>query len=193
LSADIILFILLAAIAIVSAIAMLVTRNAVHSALFLVLVMTVLAILFLSLGGSFIAMVQVAVYAGAIMVLFLFVIMLLGAERMGVRSELRWQTPAALLLGIVLAATVGLLVFGAMPTSAAGGTSPASIDPIVAGACADDVARIDGLGIVEGTPCLIGDRLFTTYVFPFEVVGVLLLVALVGALTLSRKPKERGV
>jgi len=193
LSIDIVLFIILAAIAIVSAIAMIVTRNAVHSALFLVVVMAVLAIFFLGLGGPFIAMVQVAVYAGAIMVLFLFVVMLLGAERVGARSGLRWQIPVALALGVALLAAVGLLTFRAEP-SAAAPLEPSSFATHTANACVDDVAAVRNAaqqerGVALGTPCLVGDQLFTTYLFPFEVVSILLLVAMVGAVVLTRRER----
>ena len=84
---EVIIFGSLALIAVAAALLMILTRNAVHSALFLVVVMSALAVFFLGLNGPFIAMVQVAVYAGAIMVLFLFVIMLLGAEQIGARDR----------------------------------------------------------------------------------------------------------
>jgi NADH-quinone oxidoreductase subunit J len=182
-----VLFIILAAIAIVCAIAMLITRNAVHSALFLVVVMAVLAIFFLGLAGPFIAMVQVTVYAGAIMVLFLFVVMMLGAERVGARGRLRWQTPLAIVLGVALLAIAGLLLFSA-PGASATGTQPASatFDTKVESACAEDVAAIETSGQVIGTPCLVGDELFTDYLFPFEVVSILIIVAMVGAVVLTR-------
>jgi NADH-quinone oxidoreductase subunit J len=88
---EIIIFGALALIAVVAAVMMITTRNAVHSALFLVVVMASLSIFFLGLWAPFIAMVQVAVYAGAIMVLFLFVIMLLGAEKTGTRMLRSWR------------------------------------------------------------------------------------------------------
>ncbi len=182
---DIILFIVLAAIAIVSAISMIVTRNAIYSALFLVIVMAVLAILFLGLGGPFIAMTQVAVYAGAIMVLFLFVVMLLGAERVGARSGLRWQVPAAIGLGVILLVIAGVLVFQSQPPPAASEIG-AAFTTNVAGACAEDAQQAGATGVVLGTPCLVGDQLFTSYLFPFEIVSILLLVAMVGAVVLTR-------
>jgi NADH-quinone oxidoreductase subunit J len=188
LATEIILFIVLGAITIASAVAMIITRNAIHSAIFLVLVMAVLAIFYLGLGGPFIAMVQIAVYAGAIMVLFLFVVMLLGAERIGVRGGLRGQTPAAVGLGVVLLVIAGVLLLRAPSTAAVSGAGPAAaITTSVAGACADDVKQAASSGAVSGTPCLIGDRLFTTYLFPFEIVSVLLLVAMIGAVVLTRR------
>jgi len=192
LAGDIILFVALAAVAIACAMAMIVTRNAIHSALFLVVVMAVLAIFFLGLGGPFIAMVQVAVYAGAIMVLFLFVVMLLGAERVGARSGLKWQVPAAVLLGIVLLTMAGLLLIQSQPQPAVTPQAGLSYTTHVPGACPDDVQAAATTGIVAGSPCLVGDQLFTAYLFPFEIVSILLLVAMVGAVVLTRRPTERA-
>ena len=185
-AADLILFIILAAISIVSAISMIVTRNAVHSALFLVVVMSVLALFFLGLGGPFIAMVQVAVYAGAIMVLFLFVVMLLGAERVGARFELRWQTPLAVGLGVVVLVIAGLLLIQIQPKPAAGPEAVSGFTTHIPDACAEDVERVGETGVALGSPCLVGDQLFTAYLFPFEIVSILLLVAMVGAVVLTR-------
>lgn len=186
---DIILFVILAAIAIVCAIAMIITRNAVHSAIFLVIVMATLAIFFLGLSGPFIAMVQIAVYAGAIMVLFLFVVMLLGAERVGAQTGMKWQVPAALVLGVILLTVAGLLLVRAGPTTVPSAAT-SSFTSQVPGACADDVKQVQSTGTVIGTPCLVGDQLFTAYLFPFEIVSVLLLAAMVGAIVLTRRPAE---
>ncbi|HQE17986.1 MAG TPA: NADH-quinone oxidoreductase subunit J, partial [Aggregatilineales bacterium] len=105
-----ILFFILAAIAVASAIGMLTSTNAVHAALFLVLNFLTVALFYLGLNAPFLAMVQVTVYAGAIMVLFLFVIMLLGAERVELTSRLRWQAPLAIVLALLLMATGTVLV-----------------------------------------------------------------------------------
>lgn len=95
-TADLVLFIVVAGVAILSAALMLVSRNAVHSALFLVVNLLCVAFFYLMLSAPFLAMVQVTVYAGAIMVLFMFVIMLLGADRVGgAVSKYRWIAPAA--------------------------------------------------------------------------------------------------
>jgi NADH:ubiquinone oxidoreductase subunit 6 (subunit J) len=102
------LFILVGAIAVVAAVMMLLSENAVHSALFLIVVMGCIAFLFLMLNAPFLAMVQITVYAGAIMVLFLFVIMLLGAEKLGGRSPFRWLPPAAMVLALAFFVVVGL-------------------------------------------------------------------------------------
>src|SRR5258706_11511772 len=96
-SLELVLFIIVAAVAIFSAAAMLISRNAVHSALFLVTNFLCVALFYLMLNAPFLAMIQITVYAGAIMVLFMFVIMLLGAEKLGRgQGPFRWLAPAAL-------------------------------------------------------------------------------------------------
>src|SRR5689334_7419292 len=114
---DLIFFFILAFIAVASAAGMLLSRNAVHSALFLVLNFAVVSLFFLVLGAPFIAMVQITVYAGAIMVLFLFVIMLLGAEvlRQG-GSPLRGQTAMALGLAVLFIGVLAYVVISRTPT-----------------------------------------------------------------------------
>lgn len=107
---DVSLFMLIGLIAIISAIMMLLSRNAVHSALFLIVNFACVAFLYLMLDAPFLAMIQIAVYAGAIMVLFLFVIMLLGAEKTNDASQYRWLTPAALFLSVFFLLTVGSAV-----------------------------------------------------------------------------------
>jgi NADH-quinone oxidoreductase subunit J len=165
---DPILFIILAIVAIVAAILMVRSRNAVHSALFLVLNFITIAVLYLTLNAPFIAMVQITVYAGAIMVLFLFVIMLLGAERLrGVGGNDRWQWGVALLLAVLLLAG---FVYALMQ----GDTTVAN----------NSVALDSG-------PANLGLRLFEAYIVPFELTGILLLVAMIGVVVLSRT-KKRG-
>ncbi len=108
------LFIIAGVIAVVAAVMMLLSENAVHSALFLIVTMVSIALLFLMLNSPFLAMIQITVYAGAIMVLFLFVIMLLGAEKLGTvdpgpaTSRFRWFTPVALALALGLLFVVGI-------------------------------------------------------------------------------------
>ena len=170
LNLEIIFFAALALIAVVAAILMILTRNAVHSALFLVVVMSALAVFFLGLWAPFVAMVQVAVYAGAIMVLFLFVIMLLGAEQTGVRMMRSWQTPAAVGLALVVVAMGAFLLLS---------TAPAVV--------------IDrpAAEIVLGSAEAIGLALYSVWLFPFEAVSILLLVAMIGAVVMTRQD-ERG-
>lgn len=161
-----IVFFILAAIAIAAAVGMLTSRNAVHSALFLVLNFATIAVFYIVLHAPFIGMVQITVYAGAIMVLFLFVIMLLGAEKLGgVRGEDKWQRYLAGLLALVLVGTfVFILTQGGDVTS--GGTA-----------------------VTDFTPVDLGQLLFQGYVFPFEVTGVLLLTAMIGVVVLGRKKR----
>src|SRR5690606_1132071 len=106
------LFIIVGAIAVLSAVLMLISQNAVHSALFLVLNFACIAFFFLMLSAAFLAMVQIVVYAGAIMVLFLFVIMLLGAERLLPERNPRfpWAVPVAILLAMVFLVVVSLAI-----------------------------------------------------------------------------------
>jgi NADH-quinone oxidoreductase subunit J len=154
-------------VALVTAIAMLTSRTAIYSALFLVLNLCSIAVFFLILGGPFIAVVQVSVYAGAIMVLFLFVIMLLGAEHTPGEQHLRSQPVMAVTLALVLLAMTGYALLRTMPGLP---TAPA-------------------LAGFEGSPEAIGKLLFSSYLFPFEVTSVLLLVAMVGAVVMTRDPK----
>lgn len=106
-------FALVGALAVAAAVLMLLSENAIHSALFLIVTMACIAFLFLLLNAPFLAMIQITVYAGAIMVLFLFVIMLLGAERVVAadpgegKRRMRWFTPAAIILTISLLFAVG--------------------------------------------------------------------------------------
>lgn len=102
------LFLIIGAISVIAAVLMLLSDNAVHSALFLILVMLCLAFIFLMLNAPFLFLVQITVYAGAIMVLFLFVIMLLGAEQLGTaNTRFRWMNPAAIFLSLFFLISVG--------------------------------------------------------------------------------------
>jgi len=105
------LFIIVGAIAVFAAVMMLLSENAVYSALFLIVTMGCIAFLFLLLDAPFLAMIQITVYAGAIMVLFIFVIMLLGAERLGAhKARFGWLTPAAVILSLILLLGAGIAV-----------------------------------------------------------------------------------
>jgi NADH-quinone oxidoreductase subunit J len=148
---------------------MVTSRNAVHAALFLVINFSTIAVFYLVLNAPFLAMVQVAVYAGAIMVLFLFVIMLLGAEKLEVTSKLAWQRPLALLLALALVLEGGYLFIERL------GTQPAVTE-----------------ALVDSSPQAVGDLLFDGYLFPFEITSVLLLVAMIGAIVLTLDNKEKS-
>lgn len=162
------LFIGLAIIAIGSALGMLGSRNAVYSVLYLVLNFATVAVFYVLLSAPFIAMAQISVYAGAIMVLFLFVVMLMGTERLPPSSQLPWQRPTAVVLAVGLAAEAVYLLFIREPTT---GAVPL---PVVS----------------FGSPQGVGLALFNRYLLPFEITSVLLLVAMVGAIILTRRTKE---
>src|SRR5512138_2816562 len=165
---DLILFLILALVAVGTALGMLLSRNAVYSALFLVLNFVTVAVFYLLLGAPFIAMSQITVYAGAIMVLFLFVIMLLGAESLPEEEVLPWQKPLAIILAVLLAGeTAFLLITRAQPS---GNVTP----PETA------VNNVDALR-------QLGQSLFSQYLLPFEVTSILLLVSMVGAIVLTQK------
>jgi NADH-quinone oxidoreductase subunit J len=154
-----------AAIAVICGISLVVQTHPISSALSLVGVMGALAALYLLLGGEFIAAAQLVVYAGAIMVLFVFVIMLLnaGAEK---RPEIK---P----LGKYLGAPLLLIFLGMMAYWVERLMPPSS--PVVFGA------------FQGGTAAEIGRSLFTVYLLPFEVTSVLILIAIIGAIVLARK------
>jgi NADH-quinone oxidoreductase subunit J len=168
---DLILFLVLALVSIATALGMLISRNAVYSALFLVLNFVTVAVFYLLLGAPFIAMSQVTVYAGAIMVLFLFVIMLLGAESLPKAEVLPWQKPFAIGLAVVLVGEATyILLTRARP--------------------AGDVAAPDVAVNTMDNLRQLGMSLFNQYLLPFEVTSILLLVAMVGAIVLIRKEKR---
>jgi NADH-quinone oxidoreductase subunit J len=162
---SLLVFIALAILAIAAAVGLLVSRNTVYCALFLIINFLAVAVIYLTFGAPFIAMAQITVYAGAIMVLFLFVIMLLGADKTKEVEQLKWQRPLAIVLG------AGVLIEGvyALLTriSTTLSTSPAS--PVLA------------------DPKTIGLVLYSKYSLPFEITSVILLVAAIGAVVLSKK------
>jgi NADH-quinone oxidoreductase subunit J len=162
---DALLFLLFAFVAVVSAISLVVQTHPIASALSLVGVMGSLAVLYLLLGAEFIAAAQMIVYAGAIMVLFIFVIMLLNAgseTRAGKARLVKW-------IGIPLFAVfVGLISYIIQ-----------SRLPASKGVTFGSFTTATGLEI--------GRSLFTTYLLPFEVTSILILVAILGAVVLARK------
>src|SRR5689334_21191211 len=161
---DVILFLIFALIAVVCAINVVVQTHPISSAISLIGVMGSLAVLYLLLGAEFIAAAQVIVYAGAIMVLFVFVIMLLnaGAETRKGRSFMVQLLGVPLL--IALLGLLGFFVQRFFPTST-----------VRFGAFTGGDART------------LGRALFTTYLLPFEVTSVLILIAILGAIVLARK------
>ena len=162
---DALLFMIFAAIAVVCGISLVLQTHPISSALSLVGVMGALAALYLLLGGEFIAAAQLIVYAGAIMVLFVFVIMLLNA---GTEHKSR-KSPWAKYGGIPL-----LVAFLGVVAYMLGTTMPAA-----------EAVRFGDF--THGTALDIGRALFTTYLLPFEVTSVLILIAILGAIVLARK------
>jgi NADH-quinone oxidoreductase subunit J len=162
---DAILFLLFAAIAVACAINLVLQSHPISSALSLVGVMGSLAVLYLLLGGEFIAMAQLIVYAGAIMVLFIFVIMLLNAGTELKTKKHLWGMYAGVPLLLALVAVVGYIVRDVLPAS--------------------EAVRFGAMQ--HGNPEDIGKSLFVNYLLPFEVTSVLILVAIIGAIVLARK------
>jgi len=164
-------FYVLAPIAVLCAIGMVWARNAVHSALFLVVTMLCLGVFYVVQAGPFIGMVQIIVYTGAIMMLFLFVLMLVGRDASDSLIEtLRGQRMAAIALGAGFALLVGTGLYRSIGEPAAVGLTEANRG-----------------GNVEG----IARLLFTKYVFAFEVTSALLITAAVGAMILAHIEKRR--
>lgn len=161
------IFIITAIVLVITAILVVVQRNPVASALFLIAALCAQAILYILLQASFLAVIQIIVYAGAIMVLFLFVIMLLNLRRDEFGPERRRsQRFFGILLAILLFAEIGALLKLSLTGLPQGYKS---FDPEFGGAHA------------------VGQLLFTDYLFPFEVTSVLLLVAIVGAIVMAKR------
>lgn len=193
---ELVVFIIAAALAIIGALGLILFKNPVHSALSLVLSLFAVAVLFLNQDAQFLAAVQVIVYAGAIVVLFLFVIMLLGvdqAEDLSV-EPIAGQRPIALAIGAgVLVLSVCFIAVitdgGATGDLSVTGTKVDSITATTTSATealADD--QTNGTETIPNIEQL-GTKLFTNYVFAFEVTALLLTIAVVGAVLLARKPK----
>ncbi len=163
---DVILFMVLASVAVAGAVVVILHRNPIKSALALIVVMLTLGLLYLSLSASFVAIIQILVYAGAVMVLFLFVLFLLNVGVGSPFATRRWRRLIAALtgalMGLVLAGLVVVKVGGALAR-----TAPA-VGP--------------EFGSIEST----GVMLFTRYLLPFELLSILLLVAIVGAVLAAR-------
>lgn len=163
-----------ALIALLGALGVVTLRNPVHNALSLVATLFGIAVLYVAQGAYFLAAIQVIVYAGAIVVLFLFVIMLLGVDR--VVSMAKERTTANLLIGSALGAGLAVMALVAMLGNAGLKGAPTGERAVTGAAdAANDLNRI-------------GEALFTKYVFAFEITSLLLTIAVVGAVVLSRKP-----
>jgi NADH-quinone oxidoreductase subunit J len=176
---DVLVFAASAAVILVGALGVVTSRNPVHAALSLVMTLFGVAVLFIEQEADFLAAVQIIVYAGAIVVLFLFVIMFLGVDR---RDDLEveplvGQRPLAFLMvaitlaGVIIMAATAHWVTGAHQV----------VGPIEGHITASASSP-------SGEPAQLGRQLFTTYLFAFEATAALLVIAVVGAVVLARRP-----
>lgn len=167
-----ILFLIIAAVSVIAAFGVIFNRNVVHSALSLLVNFCSLAVLYFLLNAQFLAVAQILVYAGAIVVLFLFVVMLLGAE-LGekVSTWLTVQNAFLAALGIILLTVVGTAVFENYLFGARGDFTPEAVQEF-------------------GQVQLIGASLFTDYVVAFQLVAVLLSVGIVGVVWLAQQYRK---
>jgi len=163
------LFIVLAVGTVITAVLVIVQRNPVASAIYLIITFFCLAGIYLLLNAQFIAIIQVLVYAGAIMVLFLFVIMLLNLEReKRIITRYRLQRVLGVFLGIVLLAQIGMIFNSVLLEGSKGDFPP---------------EKVAALGNTE----VVARMLFTDFLLPFEITSVLLLVAIIGAIVLAKR------
>jgi NADH-quinone oxidoreductase subunit J len=166
---DNLVFWVFAPVSVGSAIGMLMMRNAVHAALFLILNFFTLAVFYLLLDAPFLFAVQIIVYAGAIMVLFLFVVMLLGVDGgEPVTDRLAAQKPLAIVLGVAFVAEFATAIHASIGFAA---KAPQGFDKVNAG----------------GNPQAVAKVLFDQYFFPFEVTSILLIVAAIAAMVLAQR------
>ena len=171
----VVLFFLFAAAALAGALGVVLSRNPVHSALWLVLTLISVAVFFLLQSAQLVAAVQVIVYAGAIVVLVLFVIMLLGVDREeSLQDRIPYQRPAAIALGAILIAE--LIFLGGHEWAT--GQKTASGVPIEGEGFGGNVERVARV-------------LFTDFLWAFEITAVLLVIAVVGAVVLARRSGQR--
>ena len=180
-------FILIGALALGSALAMVLMRNSVHAALMLVINFFAIAVLYAVLEAQFLAVVQIIVYAGAIVVLFLFVLMLLGVggqERF--TERIRGQKTAAVLLGLAVFVLIGGAAASPFLGEGAACNVPAEIRAAAAGETCVGLTEANAEGNVRG----LGFLLFTDYVWPFEVMSVLLVIAALGAMVLGKREED---
>ena len=169
-------FVVASAIVLLGALGVVLARNPVHSALMLVLTLFGVAVLFVAQQAHFLAAVQVIVYAGAIVVLFLFVIMLIGVDRQEdiTQDPIPFQRPIAVALGV--AALVELLVLAG--STWATGQHTARGVPVRGGNFGNNVDRVARV-------------LFTDFLWPFELTALLLVIAVVGGVALARRSRHR--
>jgi NADH-quinone oxidoreductase subunit J len=165
---DVILFLLFAFVAVACAVNLVVQTHPISSALSLIGVMGSLAVLYLLLGGEFIAAAQLVVYAGAIMVLFVFVIMLLNAGSEAKSNRVTYAKYFGVPLLTIFLGLVAFLIQAMLPPT----------------------EGVNFGKFTGGTVEAVGTRLFSAYLLPFEVTSVLILVAIIGAIVLGKKEIE---
>ncbi len=165
---DTVVFMICAIVAIVCGFNLVLQKHPISSALSLIGVMGSLAVLYLLLGAEFIAMAQMIVYGGAVMVLFIFVIMLLNAGTEKTSSKSWFAQVAGLPLLLAFVGVLAFLIFIVSPSGA-------------------PVTRVVFGSWVGGTAEHVGQLLFTTYLLPFEIVSILILIAILGAVVLAQK------
>lgn len=166
---EMVFFILLAVVTTIAAILVIVQRNPVASAIYLIITFFCLAGIYLLLNAQFIAIIQVLVYAGAIMVLFLFVIMLLNLEKeKKIITRHRLQKVLGVFLGVILLAQIGMIFNSVLLEGGKGNFPP---------------EKVAAIGNTE----VMARLLFTDFLLPFEITSVLLLVAIIGAIVLAKK------
>lgn len=166
---DLITFVIAGSAVVLGALGVIIMRNPVHSALLMIMTLFAVAVLFIEQNAQFLAAVQVIVYAGAIVVLFLFVIMLLGVDKKEniSKDSLRGQRPLAIVGVVVIFVEILTLSRGTWATGAHGKVLSTSSS---------------GSNVVQ-----IAQSIFTTYLLPFEATSVLLIIAVVGAVVLVRR------
>jgi NADH-quinone oxidoreductase subunit J len=173
---ELFVFVLAAAMVLGGALGVILRPHPVHAALSLVLTLFGIAVLFVAQGAHFLAVVQVIVYAGAIVVLFLFVIMLLGVDRSeDLRVEpFRVQRPVAIIIGVAIVGLVGTAVLSGAGDSSKTITGERSVGGTLTGS-EPDVEKL-------------ARSLFSNYVFAFEATSILLVVAVLATVILARRP-----
>ena len=164
-----ILFYIFASVAVISAIFVITQRNVVHSAMFLAATLLAVAGVFLTLHAEFLAGVQVIVYVGGILVLFVFVIMLVSLHRMAGERQYNRQWTLALVTSAILIFQFAYVIYQ--------GKESFVLPPIVAPPAVP----------AAGNSQLVGTALYTSYLLPFEIASILLLVAIVGSVVLAKK------
>ncbi|HDJ23817.1 MAG TPA: NADH-quinone oxidoreductase subunit J [Candidatus Aminicenantes bacterium] len=160
-----ILFILFGSIAIIFSLGLIFFKNQIYNALCLIVTLSALGGIFALLNAPFIAVVQIIIYAGAIMVLFVFVIMTINLKKGLPPERKKWPARLAIIIGIILFLELLLAILRV------GGLFPPSASP-------------------AGTPANLGELLFSTFIYPFEITSVLIVAALVGAIVLGKKRNQ---